>query len=90
MTKKEEKELRQLEVVVSRIEEKKIDITSNYSDWVNICFACATIEGEYPPDEEGNTLEKGRVLLRRISQFHPQYSQEDCDRKYENCKKGNR
>ena len=34
MTKKEEKELRQLEVVVSRIEEKKIDITSNYSDWV--------------------------------------------------------
>ena len=90
MTKKEEKELRQLEVVVSRIEEKKIDITSNYSDWVNICFACATIEGEYPPDEEGNTLEKGRVLLRRISQFHPQYSQEECDRKYENCKKGNR
>ena len=79
MTRKESQELRHLELVVSRIEEQKIDLTADYKDWMTICFACATLEGE-----------KGREMLHRICRFYPKYSQQECDQKYDYCKKGGR
>jgi hypothetical protein len=79
MTRRESQELRHLELVVSRIEEQKIDLTADYKDWMSICFACATLEEE-----------KGRELLHRICRFYPKYSQAECDQKYDYCKKGGR
>lgn len=72
-------ELRHLELVVSRIEEQKLDITADYKDWMSICFACATLEEE-----------KGRELLHRICRFYPKYSQAECDQKFDYCKRGGR
>ena len=79
MTRRESQELRHLELVVSRIEEQKIDLTADYKDWMSICFACATLEEE-----------KGRELLHRICRFYPKYSQTECDQKFDYCKRGGR
>ena len=47
-----------------------------YSDWVNIGFAFA--------DEFGET---GRNLFHRVSQYHPEYSTQECDKQFDNCMK---
>tara|TARA_R110001599_G_scaffold242579_1_gene442221 strand:- start:31100 stop:33493 length:2394 start_codon:yes stop_codon:yes gene_type:complete len=60
--------------IIQEIENKRIDITSAYSDWVNIGFAFA--------DEFG---ESGRGLFHRVSQFHPDYSTQECDKQFYKC-----
>lgn len=69
-----------VEAIVSRIEAQGVDITSDYADWRDIGFALA--------DELG---EGGRNLFHRVSRFHAEYNQSDCNKQYDKClqSKGN-
>ncbi|WP_339793341.1 DUF3987 domain-containing protein [uncultured Imperialibacter sp.] len=69
-------QLEEVERIMQGIEANRIDVTSAYSDWVNIGFAFA--------DEFGET---GRNLFHRVSQFHPEYSIQECDKQFDNCMK---
>jgi hypothetical protein len=69
-------QLEEVERIIQGIETNKIDVTSAYSDWVNIGFAFA--------DEFGET---GRNLFHRVSQYHPEYSTQECDKQFDNCMK---
>ena len=66
----------EVERIIQSIEANRTDITSSYSDWVNIGFAFA--------DEFG---ENGRNLFHRVSQFYPNYSATECDKQFDNCLK---
>ena len=70
--------MEEVERIIQYIESNSTDITSAYSDWVNIGFAFA--------DEFG---ESGRNLFHRISQFYPDYSSQECDKQFDNCLKAN-
>lgn len=69
-------QLEEVERIIQGIEASRIDVTSAYSDWVNIGFAFA--------DEFGET---GRNLFHRVSQYHPEYSTQECDKQFDNCMK---
>jgi hypothetical protein len=69
-------QLEEVERIIQGIEASRIDVTSAYSDWVNIGFAFA--------DEFGET---GRNLFHRVSQYHPEYSTQECDKQFDNCLK---
>ncbi|WP_421879697.1 DUF3987 domain-containing protein [Marinoscillum sp.] len=69
-------QLEEVERIIQGIEASHIDVTSAYSDWVNIGFAFA--------DEFGET---GRNLFHRVSQYHPEYSTQECDKQFDNCMK---
>jgi len=56
------------ETVLSRI---NTDITQNYTDWIKIGFAIASEYGE-----------NGLDYFKQISQFHPDYDEYKCERKY--------
>ncbi len=64
--------------LIEQIELNRTDITSSYEEWRNIGFALA--------DEFG---ENGRDLYYRISQFHANYTQSECDKQFDNCIKSN-
>lgn len=64
----------QLERLIKELERTKKDITSEYHEWVNIGFALYNAFGE-----------GGRDYFHRISKFHPDYTLEDCDKKYDKC-----
>lgn len=66
----------EVEKIIQHIETNRIDITTTYSDWVNIGFAFA--------DEFG---ESGRELFHRISQYYSGYSTQECDKQFYNCLK---
>lgn len=68
----------EVERIIQSIEANRTDITSTYSDWVNIGFAFS--------DEFG---ENGRTLFHRVSQFYPGYSAPECDKQFDNCLKSN-
>lgn len=64
--------------LIEQIEISRADLTASYEEWRNIGFALA--------DEFG---ENGRELYHRLSQFHPDYSQPECDKQFDNCMKAN-
>jgi hypothetical protein len=66
----------EVERIIQSIEATRTDITSTYSDWVNIGFAFA--------DEFG---EDGRTLFHRVSLFYANYSVQECDKQFDNCLK---
>lgn len=68
--------LNNVEDVIKQIEDKQIDLTSNYQDWCNIGFAFA--------DE---FLENGRELFHRVSKFHLQYDETTCNQQFNKCLK---
>jgi hypothetical protein len=68
-----------IEFIIQQIEGSKIDLTSDYSAWLNIGFALADKFGE-----------SGRNYYHRVSQFHPDYNATSCDVQYNNCLSGNR
>jgi len=55
--------------------ESKIDITDNCKDWFDICCYLAK---NFEPNE-------GRDLFQAISQFYPNYKQDECDDKFNEC-----
>jgi hypothetical protein len=68
----------EVENIILEIESKQLDITSTYSDWINIGFAFA--------DEFG---EQGRDLFHRISRFYNDYNTNQCNLQYDKCLKAN-
>lgn len=62
-----------VEMVLSQIEAKNIDLTSSYDDWVQIGYSIAS--------KYGQTVE-GLNIFKRVSQFHSEYDEEKTERKY--------
>ena len=65
-----------IEMITSRIEEARVDITSSYADWRDLGFALSDALGE-----------NGRDYFQRLSRFHPEYSAIEADRQYDRCLK---
>ena len=63
-----------IEDYIALIEQFGIDITNNYTNWLNIGFAIA--------DEYGDT---GREYFCRISKNHPNFNQIECNEQYTNA-----
>lgn len=64
-----------LEIVISEIEDRKIDITENYHDWLVICFALTD-----------SFKEAGRSYFHRISCINnKKYNEVKCDKQYDAC-----
>ena len=68
-----------IEVIVSRIESFRIDLTLNYQDWLNIGFGLSDALGE-----------AGRDYFHRVSRFHPDYSFQACNLQFDKCQKRNK
>ncbi|MBT7995972.1 MAG: DUF3987 domain-containing protein, partial [Bacteroidetes bacterium] len=66
----------QVEFVITQIEEKKVDLTENYDDWVKIGFGLAR-----------SLRERGRDYFHKISQYYPNYNASECNLKYDDCLK---
>lgn len=69
------KELDRVEFALEVIEGMKIDITSEYDDWLKIAFALSTLG------------ETGRSLFHRVSVFNPKYDFDTADKKFSECLK---
>ncbi|MBP7077473.1 MAG: PriCT-2 domain-containing protein [Bacteroidales bacterium] len=67
-----------IENLIEKIENHRLDITSNYDDWVKIGFA---IESEFG--------ESGRAYFHDISKYNPDYNTESCNEQYNKCLKNN-
>lgn len=66
-----------VEFVIKQIEAKKIDITADYSTWVEIAFALYSEYGE-----------AGEEYFHRVSQFHPDYDERQTSIKYKSARGG--
>lgn len=62
--------------VVRQIEEHRIDITSDYKDWVNIAFALIEALGE-----------TARNYFHKVSCFYPGYEYKECNEQFDKCMK---
>lgn len=71
--------LKDVNVIIEKIEAGKIDLTSSYDDWLRIGFGFTHEFGE-----------AGRSLFHRVSQFYPDYDFTRCDQQFDNCLKSNR
>ena len=63
-----------IENVVQQIETNRIDITANYKDWINICFALIDALGV-----------GAREYFHRVSKFYPAYNSSQCDEQFDKC-----
>lgn len=68
-------ELEHLEMVAQRLAESGKDITSQYGDWMNVTFACASLG------------EGARQAYHTICSLYSGYKREECDQKFDNCLK---
>lgn len=68
-----------VEAVIYEIESQRLDVTSEYSDWIRIGWALCAEFGEL-----------GRTFFHRVSQFHPEYQRHETDSKYTELSKSNR
>lgn len=66
-----------VERLIRKIEETKADITADYGNWIKCGFAIASEFGEV-----------GREYFHRISQYYPNYSYKESDKKYNSCLRG--
>jgi hypothetical protein len=60
-----------IERLIVTLEERHLDITSSYKDWIKIGFALCTTFGE-----------QGRYYYHRIGRIYPRYTSEETDRTY--------
>ena len=67
----------EVEIVLSRVEYARIDLTINYSDWLKMGFAFASEFGEH-----------GRGFFHRVSRFFNGYDMPMCNRQFDKCLKG--
>jgi hypothetical protein len=75
-----ERTYEQVEACISKAEQRGIDLTANYDDWVRMGMAIAS--------EFGST---GEELFHRISCRHPKYSHTETEKKYlDFCRNGQR
>ena len=61
-------------IIRDRIVAQRIDITGDYEQWLNLGFALSYDLGE-----------DGRQIYHDISQFHPDYKPDECDKQYTYC-----
>ena len=66
-------DLEHLELVARRIAESGADITSEYHEWINVTFACASLG------------EAAREPYHTICSQYPGYKREECDKCFDNC-----
>lgn len=66
-------DLEHLQLVAGRIAESGIDITSDYKDWLEVTFACASLG------------EAAREPYHTICSQYPNYTRHECDAKFDNC-----
>jgi hypothetical protein len=60
-----------IEKLIDALEERRIDITSSYENWIKVGFAlCTTFGGE------------GREYFHRIGKMYPNYTREETDKTY--------
>lgn len=69
----------EVDQVVARIEAAFEDITTSYTDWVNVGFAFANEFGE-----------AGRKNFHRVSRFYVGYTKAETDQQYDRCLKSNK
>lgn len=62
--------------LVEKLEYHALDITQDYEDWIKVGAVL-----------NNNFGDSGRDLFHRLSKFHPDYTVEKCDKKYDHCKK---
>ncbi|HNQ67815.1 MAG TPA: BT4734/BF3469 family protein [Bacteroidales bacterium] len=67
-----------VEKLIEQLDGKRLDITSNYEDWLKIGFA---IECEFG--------ESGRSYYHEISKFNQDYTPETCNDQFDKCLKNN-
>ncbi len=60
-----------VEYILEQIERRGLDLTSSYEDWFKLGFALISEYGE-----------GARNYFHRLSQFHPQYTPDRCDRTF--------
>jgi len=63
-----------IDKVVRKIEEKRLDITVDYDTWVRIGFALTDALGE-----------EGRSYFHRLSRFYSSYNEPDCNQQFDRC-----
>ncbi|MBU0697346.1 MAG: DUF3987 domain-containing protein, partial [Bacteroidetes bacterium] len=68
----------EIEDFIKQLEEKQIDITSNYAEWRDIGFALTS-----------ELKEEGRTYFHRISSLYPDYKFEESETQYDACLKSN-
>lgn len=66
-----------IENCIIQIEQRQIDITNNYEDWLKIGFALSDATGE-----------NGRGFYHRISRQSTKYKSSECDIQYSKCTNG--
>lgn len=59
--------------ITAELEQRKIDVTTDYERWMVLGFSIAT-----------SFEEEGRDYFHRLSQFNETYDFDDCDKKYDN------
>ena len=64
--------------LIKILEERKIDITKDYKNWLSIGFALSSELGE-----------NGRSFFLQISKFYPKYNEIEANSKYDDCLKNN-
>lgn len=64
----------EVDTVITRIEAAFTDITTNYSDWLNVGFAFAHEFGE-----------AGRGFFQRVSRFYSGFTLEACNKQFDQC-----
>ena len=68
----------QIEYIIQQIEQHQIDITSEYKDWLSICFALIDALGA-----------GARQPFHRISRFYHKYNSEECNKQFDKCLNSN-
>jgi len=63
-----------IDKVVRKIEERKLDITVDYDTWIRIGFALTDA-----------LREEGRTYFHRLSRFYPDYNENDCNLQFDRC-----
>lgn len=83
-------EVNRVLLVVKRIEEKQVDLTVKYDNWVKVCFALCDLirlgkQKQATDEEQADLKETAWLCFKRVSALNPGYDEADCLAKFENC-----
>lgn len=70
--------LKNIELLIKKIQHSQTDITEGYKNWLKVGFALAEELGE-----------SGRKYFHQVSQWHSEYCTTECDNQFTNCLKAN-
>ena len=70
-----EETIKNVEFCINEIKKKEIDITTDRSIWIKLAFSLASLG------------EAGRIYFRQVSQYYPNYTEEECDITFDDCLK---